>query len=100
ETFKGKTVNFFTVFGRVPFFYYIIHIYAIHALAALFAEVEGFGWQIMIQNPQNLDLQGFGYGLPLVYLIWIGIILALYPICKKFDTYKQHNKDKWWLSYL
>ncbi|MEO7768242.1 MAG: heparan-alpha-glucosaminide N-acetyltransferase domain-containing protein [Ferruginibacter sp.] len=100
EKLKGKIVDFFIVFGRVPFFYYIIHLYAIHILAAILAEMEGYGWKIMIQYTFDPDLKGFGYNLPLVCLIWIGIVLALYPLCKKFDTYKQNNKDKWWLSYL
>ena len=45
-------------------------------------------------------LKGFGYSLWVVYVVWIGVIILLYPICKKFDNYKQNNKDKWWLSYL
>lgn len=100
ENLRGRLVNFFTVFGRVPFFYYIIHLYTIHLLAAVLAEVSGFGWRIMVQDNFDPDLKGFGYGLGTVYLIWIGIILALYPLCKKFDAYKQSHKEKWWLSYL
>ena len=46
------------------------------------------------------ELKGYGLNLGYVYLVWIGIILLLYPLCKKFDLYKQNNKEKWWLSYL
>jgi hypothetical protein len=46
------------------------------------------------------ELKGYGLKLWMVYLIWIGIILLLYPLCKKFDNYKQTHKEKWWLSYL
>jgi hypothetical protein len=45
-------------------------------------------------------LQGYGYSLLTVYVVWIGIVLLLYPICKKYMIYKKVNKDKWWLSYL
>ena len=45
-------------------------------------------------------LKGFGFNLVTVYLIWIFVIALLYPLCKKFDTFKQNNKDKWWLSYF
>lgn len=103
EKLKGKFVNFFCVFGRVPFFFYIIHIYLIHFLALLAAGLTGFGWQNMATSamPYRVEaLKGFGFGLITVYLIWIGVILFLYPLCKAFDNYKQNNKDKWWLSYL
>ncbi len=103
EKLKGKAVNFFCVFGRVPFFFYIIHIYLIHLLALITAEFTGFGWQKMILPalPFRVEaLKGFGFNLLIVYLIWILVILLLYPICKKFDAYKQAHKEKWWLSYL
>lgn len=100
EKWKGKVVDFFTVFGRVPFFYYIIHLYVIRVLALLFAEFSGFGWKLMVQTKVEIVLGDFGYNLSIVYLIWISIILMLYPVCKWYDSYKQSNKDKWWLSYL
>lgn len=103
EKLKGRIVDFFCVFGRVPFFYYIIHVYLIHLFALIAAQVTGFGWKTMIlKTPVWLspDLKGYGFSLPIVYLVWIGLIVILYPICKKFDRYKQGNKDKWWLSYL
>ena len=103
EKLKGKLVDFFKTFGRVPFFYYIVHIYVIHILALFFAELSGFGWEIMILKDWVTEvpaLKGYGVNLGFVYLIWIGIIILLYPLCSKFDQYKQNNKDKRWLSYL
>ncbi len=103
EKLSGKVVNFFCVFGRVPFFYYIIHLYVIHFLALVVAEWTGFGWQKMIltQMPFRTEsLKGFGFDLPIVYLIWTGIILLLYPVCQTFDHYKQAHKEQWWLGYL
>ena len=103
EKLKGKVVNFFSVFGRVPFFYYILHLYVIHLVALLFAELSGFGWQSMILEDWMTvvpALKGFGFPLWVVYAVWVGVILTLYPLCKKFDIYKQSHKEKWWLSYL
>ena len=103
ERLKGRFVDFFKTFGRVPFFFYILHIYLIHILALLFAELSGFGWEKMIIKDWVTEvpsLKGFGLNLGFVYLVWIVIILLLFPLCKKFDLYKQNNKDKWWLSYL
>jgi hypothetical protein len=67
------------------------------------AELTGFGWKKMILlNWINFEpsLIGYGFNLPVVYVIWIGIILILYPLCKWFDEYKKANRQKWWLSYL
>lgn len=103
EKLKGRAVNFFCVFGRVPFFFYIIHVYLIHFLALIASEFTGFGWKKMILPAMPFkveELKGFGFNLASVYLIWILVFSLLYPLCKKFDTYKQNHKDKWWLSYL
>lgn len=103
EKLKGKVVYFFSTFGRVPFFYYILHLYLIHLVALLFAELSGFGWQAMILQKWVTEvpaLKGFGFPLWVVYAVWVGVILVLYPLCKKFDNYKQSHKEKWWLSYL
>jgi hypothetical protein len=55
-------------------------------------------------NPQVMPAKfiaaGEGYSLFAVYIIWICIVLALYPICKWFSEHKQRNRAKWWLSYL
>jgi uncharacterized membrane protein len=99
ENVRGKVVNFFCTFGRVPFFYYIIHLYLIHFVAMIFAQFSGFGWQAMIL-PKWFIPKGFGFALWVVYAIWIGIVVLMYPISKWFDTYKQAHKEKWWLSYL
>jgi hypothetical protein len=45
-------------------------------------------------------LSNFGLGLEAVYLIWIMILLLLYPLCRWYQKYKEHNPSKWWLSYL
>ncbi len=103
EGLKGRIVNFFSAFGRVPFFYYILHLYLIHLLALVTAEVTGFGWQSMILTDWVVvvpELKGFGFDLWVVYLVWVLVIGLLYPLCKRFDTYKLKHKEKWWLSYL
>lgn len=87
--------------GRVPFFYYILHIYLIHALAMLAAEFyPGHDWSDMIVRRGWINLPGFGFSLETVYLIWIGLVVALYPFCLWYDRYKTRHKEQWWLSYL
>ncbi len=103
EKLKGRIVNFFSTFGRVPFFYYIIHIYIIHIIAMIMAQISGWDWKKMILSTFiafEPNMKGYGYSLWIVYVIWISVILLLYPLCKRFDKYKQNHKEKWWLSYL
>ena len=69
----------------------------------LFSQLSGFGWQKMVLPDViwlSTGLKGYGFSLLVVYAIWIGIIILLYPLCKMFDKYKQTHKEKWWLSYL
>ena len=103
EKLKGRLVNFCATFGKVPFFFYIIHIYAIHLLAAILAELTGFGFESMVLNgfvSTNEQLIGFGVNLGWVYVVWLVILFMLYPICKRFSNYKLNHKEKWWLSYF
>ena len=103
ETVKNRITDFFLVFGRVPFFYYILHILFIHLFALLGLLITGGDWKIMILDERDFTsglLSSYGYPLWVAYLIWIGIVLLLYPFSKKYMNYKAGNKDKWWLSYL
>jgi uncharacterized membrane protein len=93
------------VFGRVPMFYYLVHIYFLHALAVAAAAISGFPPAAMTgmtnwvtANPQ---LKGYGFGLGVVYAVWLGSLVALYPLCRWFDQYKRgHAAQQKWLSYL
>ena len=104
EKLKGAVVKVVSVYGRVPMFYYLIHIYVIHLVAMIAsAFLPGQDWKIWILTKPiwfTTDLKGYGFSLPVAYLIWIGLVIALYPVCKRYDAYKQANKGKWWLSYL
>ena len=104
EKVNNKAVQFISVFGRVPLLYYVIHIYLIHFLALLAIEFSpGYNWSDMILfKPKllNENLIGYGFSLSVVYFIWIGIVIGLYPLCRWYDKYKIKNKQNKWLSYL
>lgn len=90
-------------FRSVPFFYYILHLYLIHAAAMVAAELTGFGWQSMILTTfvnGSTELKGYGFSLPVVYLVWLGVVIALYPLCAWFNKVNSNNRQLWWLSYL
>jgi uncharacterized membrane protein len=104
ERLQNGLVKVVSVYGRVPMFYYLIHIYIIH-LIAMIASVftPGQNWHIWILEKPiwfTSDLKGYGFSLPVAYLVWIAIVVGLYPLCKRYDAYKQLHKEKWWLSYL
>lgn len=103
EGLKSRLLKPVIHIGRVPMFFYILHIYLIHLIALFAAELSGFTWQDMILERRpwlDPQLKGYGFSLPVTYLFWIGIVLLLYPASKWYDEYKTANKEKWWLSYL
>jgi uncharacterized membrane protein len=75
------------VFGRVPFFYYILHLYLIHGGAILLALVVTGG------------LETNRFDLWVVYAVWTTVIIAAYPLCRWFAGVKSRRRDAW-LSYL
>ena len=91
------------VFGRVPFFFYIVHLYAIHALAMLLLVYEGREASEYIFSADGIRsgvLSEFGLSLGAVYGIWIMVVVLLYPFCRWYQRYRENNPSKWWLSYL
>ncbi|UAY53543.1 DUF1624 domain-containing protein [Ferruginibacter albus] len=101
ENVKNKTTGFFNVFGRVPFFYYILHLYLIHLICVILFFTSGYTTQQISAPGQffNFRPNNFGYSLPVVYLIWLIVIFLLYFPCRKYNQYKSTHKH-WWLSYL
>jgi hypothetical protein len=104
ENIQNKISSIFRVFGRTAFFYYIIHFYIGHLVAMLVFFYNGHSMDVAFKWLQKIPflfaIPGEGVGLGLVYLIWMLLILSLYPLCKWYDAYKTAHKEKWWLSYL
>jgi len=103
EKVKNKITTPILVFGKVPFFFYIIHLYLIHTLALLALVFSGRDWHEYILSAQGLSsgtLSNFGFRLEAVYIVWILVLLLLYPLCRWYQRYKEKNPAKWWLSYL
>ncbi len=98
-----KFSNPIITIGRVPLFFYVLHIYLIHLTAMLAAQLSGYKWTDMLLEDwpwYEPQLKGYGFSLGATYLFWISFIVVLYPLCKWYDKYKTNHKDKWWLSYL
>jgi uncharacterized membrane protein len=92
------------IFGKVPMLYYLLHIPLIHLLAVAVCYVRYGHVYWMFQSP-SLEFfpvtkpPDWGYSLPIVYLVWAAVVIALYPVCRWFAGLRQRRSD-WWLSYF
>jgi uncharacterized membrane protein len=85
-------------FGRVPFAFYVAHLYLIHTLAVLLGIAQGFRAREMFTLFAFLP-KGYGLPLPGVYLAWALVVATLYPLCRWVAAVKSRRGD-WWLSYV
>jgi uncharacterized membrane protein len=85
-------------FGRVPLFYYVLHLFLIQLLAVVFAFAR-YGPNVKEAFAGGQLPQDYGYGLPLVYAVWLGVVALLYPPCRWFAGVKRRRREAW-LSYL
>jgi len=92
------------IIGKVPLFYYVLHFTLIHLLAVATCLVRYHSAHWMFESP---DLghypftapPGWGYPLPVVYLVWAFVVALMYPLCRWFAALKQRRSEAW-LSYL
>jgi uncharacterized membrane protein len=89
------------VYGRVPLFYYVLHLYLLHIMAIVIALAFH---QAIWHGPVNADFAqrpfGYGHGLPFVWAIWILAVAFLYLPCLWFMKFRSRHRDWTWLSYL
>jgi uncharacterized membrane protein len=101
KSIPGKLWEKILIFGRVPMFYYICHLFVIHLMAVAIAPLYGQPIKWLFQGgPFNGTPEGYGHGLPFIYLMWIIALVILYFPCKWYADLKQRRKDLWWLSYI
>lgn len=98
ESWRGAAKNALVTLGRVPFAFYVAHVYLIHALAVLIGLAQGFELHQMTVIFMFFPKE-YGVPLPAVYLAWVGVVLALFPLCRWVAAQKARRRD-WWLSYL
>jgi len=101
--FTENLNNWFTrvtaVYGAVPFFYYILHFYLLHTLLVVVFFATGYISKDIVQIPFWFRPATFGFGLPIVYLVWFCVVATLYLPCRWFKRYKENHKQ-WWLRYV
>jgi uncharacterized membrane protein len=92
------------VIGKVPLFYYLLHIPLMHLVAVVACWIRFGTARPMFESPSVgrfpvTQPPGWPVSLPVVYLVWVGVVLALYPLCRWYAALKQRRRDPW-LSYL
>jgi uncharacterized membrane protein len=100
EKWKNKFLGYIVVFGRVPLFYYVLHLYLIHTITWILFFATGHSWsELDFINRAGGFPKGFGFHLWQIYIIWIIVVLLLYLPCKWYNNYKSTH-HYWWLSYI
>lgn len=92
------------VFGKVPLFFFVVHFFLIHALAVGASYLRYGRVGEMFSSPDLAHFPfsqpaGWAVGLPTIYLLWIAVVAALFPLCRWYAGIKKHHRT-WWLSYL
>jgi uncharacterized membrane protein len=98
---QGRLARILITFGRVPLFFYVLQWIVAHSFAILCTWLAGkptgylFGNLFLSPPPPP----GYGFGMPVVYAMWIVGLILLYPLCRWFAGVKARRRD-WWLRYL
>lgn len=103
EKIKNSWLNRIIIVGRVPMFFYIIHIFIVHSMAMLFALCSGYSYKEMIIEfwvTFQPGLKGYGVSLFFVYVIGLIILIIIYPLCNRYNDYKNDNRQNPFLKYL
>jgi hypothetical protein len=101
ENWHGASSRIVITFGKVALFFYVLHLPLIHVLAELYSRIYlhvpgGWWWNDgdALMFPSN-----YHFSLGLVYIVWIAVLIALYPLCHYYQNYKTHHNYAW-LKYL
>jgi uncharacterized membrane protein len=99
EDARGRFAHVIITYGRVPFFYYITHLFVIHTLAVALAWLWWGDASWLFGGTPADKPANYGLRLPGIYMMWLLVVIALYEPCRWFAELKQRRND-WWWSYL
>lgn len=92
------------IFGRVPLFFYLIHLPLIHGAALFLAYARGFPVDWLLGHGRHafptIPAAEYGYNLATVYGLWLMFMMILYPLCSYYAQFKHKHPDIVWLGYL
>jgi uncharacterized membrane protein len=102
ERLRGPIANVLLAFGRTPLFVFVLHIYLAHGAALLLGALTGVPasyFTNFVIDPSRLVRAQWGFSLTGVYVAWLAVLAAMYPLASWFATVKQRRRN-WWLSFL
>jgi uncharacterized membrane protein len=95
EHARGRLAQVFTTFGRVPMFYYLLHIPLIHVLALLVWKIRDghvdAGW--FASAPYVAVPPEQRWSLALLYLVFVIAVTLLYFPCRWFVDVKKRSRS-------
>ncbi len=100
ERARGRIDGVLAVYGRVPLFFYVAHIFVVHTVAVLIAFAQSGEWRRIqaVTHPDQIP-PWFGLPLPGVYVAWILVVASLYVPCRAMDRWKS-TRPEWWWRYV
>lgn len=101
EGTKSRFTRMAAVYGKVPLFYFVIHWYIIHPIVFAMVFLQGYKAADMVFG-FNFGRPKAGSGLPLlpIYIIWVAVVILLFPLCKWYGRYKEQHRHIKWLRYF
>ena len=102
EQRDNRVTRMLLVYGRVPLFYFVVHLYLIHGILLIVLLLQGFHPADLRFGPFQFGhpAAGGGLGIAGVYAIWLVAVIALYPLCRWYGRYKASHPEKTWLRYF
>ncbi|GAB3726736.1 DUF1624 domain-containing protein [Spirosoma lituiforme] len=98
---ENTLTRWLTVYGKVPMFYYMLHWYLVHLAMIGMSLLQGYSLADLPTGPLNFGRPpNAGISLGGVYLVWLGLVILLYPICKGYGRYKENHPEIGWLRYV
>ncbi|MDQ3998259.1 MAG: heparan-alpha-glucosaminide N-acetyltransferase domain-containing protein [Gemmatimonadota bacterium] len=100
ERLRGRLSDWLKVYGSVPFFFYVVHIFVAHAVGVALALIQGGELRRIpvVLDPGSLPAW-YGVSLPGVYVAWALVVILMYFPCRWFARIKR-TRGEWWLRYL
>lgn len=98
ERVRGPIADFMIVFGRVPMFFYIVHLYVIHCIALVLGLLQGYSVFDMLKDFDELPAD-YGVGLVSTYILWVLLIIVSFYMCRSYIKFKK-GKTHPFYSYI